>query len=106
MHLLNVIGRIVRRIVCCLYRVLFGFLNDRCGRLRSLAALVLDGWQFSYQSTRWILGVTWLAGKIHPDRFSDLDMPQQVIQFFEQMYGMDNAVIQEHILSTLKGNIE
>lgn len=65
-----------------------------------------DIYSWDQSDPRWILGVTWLAGKIHPDRFSDLDMPQQVIQFFEQMYGMDKAVIQEHILSTLKGNIE
>jgi len=65
-----------------------------------------DIYSWDQSDPRWILGVTWLAGKIHPDRFSDLDMPQQVIQFFEQMYGMDKSAIQEHILSTLKGNIE
>ena len=65
-----------------------------------------DIYSWDQSDPRWILGVTWLAGKIHPDRFPDLDMPQQVIQFFEQMYGMDKSVIQEHILSTLKGNIE
>ncbi len=65
-----------------------------------------DIYSWDQSDPRWILGVTWLAGKIHPDRFPDLDMPQQVIQFFEQMYGMDKSVIQEHIISTLKGNIE
>lgn len=54
---------------------------------------------------RWILGVTWLAGKIHPDRFSELDMIQEALAFFGQMYGMDQVAIQEHILSDLKGSV-
>lgn len=65
-----------------------------------------DIFSWDQPDPRWILGVTWLAGKIYPDRFSGLDMQQQVIQFFEQAYGMDSAAIEENILPSLKGNVE
>jgi iron complex transport system substrate-binding protein len=65
-----------------------------------------DIFSWDQPDPRWILGVTWLAGKIHPDLFSDLDMQQQVMQFFQQMYGMDEAAIEENILPELKGDVE
>jgi iron complex transport system substrate-binding protein len=55
---------------------------------------------------RWILGVTWLAGKIQPNLLSDLDMQQEVVDFFGQMYRMDGAAIEASILPKLKGTIE
>jgi iron complex transport system substrate-binding protein len=55
---------------------------------------------------RWILGVTWLAGKVHPDRFSGLDMLEEVSRFFGQMYGMEDASIREHIIPRLTGDVE
>lgn len=55
---------------------------------------------------RWILGMTWLAGKVHPDRFPGLDVKEQAAEFFVQMYGMDEAVIRERIMPLLKGSIE
>jgi len=64
-----------------------------------------DIYSWDQPDPRWILGVTWLAGKIHPDRFPELDMTQEALAFFGQMYGMDQAAIQEHILSDLKGSV-
>lgn len=65
-----------------------------------------DIFSWDQPDPRWILGVTWLAGKIHPDRFPDLDMQQQIIEFFEQAYGMDRAAIEDNILPRLTGNVE
>jgi iron complex transport system substrate-binding protein len=55
---------------------------------------------------RWILGVTWLAGKVHPERFPGLDMKQQAAQFFEEMFGMDPAIVQQQIVLKLEGDVE
>ena len=52
------------------------------------------------------LGVTWLAGKIQPDLFPDLDVQQEAIAFFSEMYGMDSAVVEAAILPALKGSVE
>ena len=49
--------------------------------------------------------MTWLASKIHPDRFADLDLMDEVSQFFAQMYGLDQAAVQVHILPNLKGSV-
>jgi iron complex transport system substrate-binding protein len=65
-----------------------------------------DIFSWDQPEPRWILGVTWLAGKIQPDRFPDLDMQQEAVEFFGQMYGMDGAAIEASILPTLKGNVE
>ena len=65
-----------------------------------------DTFSWDQPDPRWILGVTWLAGKLHPDRFPDLNMMQEASEFFEQMYGLDESTIQEKILSSLKGDVE
>lgn len=52
---------------------------------------------------RWILGLQWLATKLHPDRFADLDIMAEVDSFFSEIYGMDRAAIEANILPTLKG---
>jgi ABC-type tungstate transport system permease subunit/ABC-type Fe3+-hydroxamate transport system substrate-binding protein len=63
----------------------------------------LYGWDVP--DPRWILGQTWLASKIHPDRFAVLDIVQATRDFFEQMYGMDQAAVDEQIIPELKGSI-
>ena len=47
------------------------------------------GWDTA--EPRWILGMMWLATKISPDRFADIDMKEEVYQFFGQMYSMDRS---------------
>jgi iron complex transport system substrate-binding protein len=65
-----------------------------------------DIFSWDQPDPRWILGTTWLAGKIQPDLFPDLDMTQQASQFFVQMYGMDPAAVEAQILPKLKGNVK
>ncbi|MCB9137725.1 MAG: ABC transporter substrate-binding protein [Caldilineaceae bacterium] len=54
---------------------------------------------------RWILGVEWLATKIHPEQFGDIDMMAEVNAFFSQVYGMDEATIEAEIVPVLKGDL-
>jgi iron complex transport system substrate-binding protein len=54
---------------------------------------------------RWILGVTWLAGKIHPDLFPGLDVRQEAIDFFQEMYGIQKGAIESAILPILTGSV-
>lgn len=65
-----------------------------------------DIFSWDQPDPRWILGVTWLASKMHADRFPDLDMEREAVQFFSQMYGMDREAVEGSILPTLKGNVE
>lgn len=55
---------------------------------------------------RWILGVTWLASKIHPELMGDLDMMEEVRSFFETLYGMDADTIETSIIPTLTGDLQ
>lgn len=65
-----------------------------------------DIFSWDQPDPRWILGVTWLAGKLHPGRLPELDMMEEVSQFFGQMYGLSHASFESHILPSLKGDIE
>ena len=71
-----------------------------------LYAFPADVYSWDQPDPRWVLGTTWLAAKIHPDRLADLDLMDEVSQFFSQMYGLDEASIQEQILPLLKGDVE
>jgi iron complex transport system substrate-binding protein len=65
-----------------------------------------DIFSWDQPDPRWILGVAWLAGKMHPERFSDQDTLQEVSRFFGEMYGMDESSIQEQIVPRLMGDVE
>jgi len=51
----------------------------------------LFGWDSS--EPRWILGMMWLATKILPEKFSDVDMKEEVYRFFGSMYRLERGVI-------------
>jgi len=64
-----------------------------------------DFFSWDQPDPRWILGLSWLAAKVHPDRFPDFDIERETVEFFSQMYGMDRAAIEASILPDLKGNL-
>ncbi len=72
------------------------------GRLHAFAG---DVFSWDQPDPRWILGVTWMASRMHPDAFSDLDLMDEVSQFFGEMYGLHEDSITENILPTLKGDL-
>jgi iron complex transport system substrate-binding protein len=74
----------------------------QAGRLHAFAG---DIFSWDQPDPRWILGVTWMAGKMHPDRLADLDMIEEVTQFFGQMYGLDEASVAANILPALRGDL-
>jgi iron complex transport system substrate-binding protein len=61
-----------------------------------------DVYSWDQPDTRWILGLTWLAGKLHPDLFQNLDMKTEVVTFYKDIYGMDDAAIQKDILPKVR----
>lgn len=65
-----------------------------------------DAFSWDQPDPRWILGVTWLAGKIHPTLFPDLDMEQEAQDFFVNIYGIDAATVESQILPNLKGQVK
>ena len=84
--------------------------DPKWGALRAvqegkLYGFPIDFYGWEVPDPRWILGLSWVATKIHPEVFSDVDMIEEVNTFYEQMYGMDREAIDEHILSVLEGDL-
>jgi iron complex transport system substrate-binding protein len=57
----------------------------------------LYGWDSP--EPRWILGVTWLATRMYPDKFADIDMNDEIREFFTTFYGMDKATVDREIVT-------
>ncbi len=64
-----------------------------------------DFYSWDQPDTRWILGLTWLAGRLHPDRFQP-DMNQELVNFYGQLYGLDEAVVKDQIVPLLQGDLQ
>jgi iron complex transport system substrate-binding protein len=54
--------------------------------------------------TRWILGYTWLASKLYPERMADFDIEQFVLDFYQTYYQFDPEFTQAEIIPTIVGN--
>jgi iron complex transport system substrate-binding protein len=54
---------------------------------------------------RWILGMNWLATRMHPVLFKDIDMNAEVMAFFTQLYGMSMKDIETGILPEVKMDV-
>ena len=55
--------------------------------------------------TRWILGLSWLFTKVQPEVADDLDIMQEISQFYEQLYGLDQEIIQDEVSPNLNGDL-
>jgi iron complex transport system substrate-binding protein len=64
-----------------------------------------DLYSWDQPDTRWGLGLLWLASKIHPDLFPDLDMQHEAQVFYQELYGMDEAAFLKDILPTFAGDL-
>lgn len=63
----------------------------------------MDSW--NQPDTRWILGPTWMAGKVQPELFADLDMNQAITTFYSTRYGLNDAFVETHLQPALRGDI-
>jgi len=63
-----------------------------------------DTCSWDQPDTRWILGLQWLASRIHPDRFADLDILQEFTTFYRTLYRLDDAAIEGQLRPLLRGS--
>ena len=73
--------------------------NDR------LYAFAYDFYSWDQPDTRWILGLEWLATKIHPDQTDSIDILAEVNAFYQEMYFLDQDTIEAQVLPILRGDI-
>jgi iron complex transport system substrate-binding protein len=64
-----------------------------------------DLYSWDQPDTRWLLGLTWLAGKLHPEYFPDLDIIAETQAFYQNIYKLDSAFFKEHIQPTFTGDL-
>ncbi|MCJ7551416.1 MAG: ABC transporter substrate-binding protein [Anaerolineae bacterium] len=64
-----------------------------------------DHYSWDQPDSRWILGLTWMARTLHPDRFADLDMGDEINDFYTRLYGLDVQTIDDEILPLLQGDV-
>ena len=62
-----------------------------------------DYFSWDQPDTRWVLGLNWLAAKIQPELFSDVDMEQQAFDFYATLYGFDVNTF-EIVVSQITGD--
>ncbi len=64
-----------------------------------------DVFSWDQADTRWVLGMTWMATKLHPDLFSGLDITTEAAGFYETLYGMDNDAFTSKIVPLFFGDL-
>ncbi len=70
-----------------------------------LYAFAGDLYSWDQPDPRWILGLTWLTGKIHPEALPALDMVTETKTFYSTLYGLDEAFFEKSIHPTFKGDL-
>ncbi len=73
----------------------------RAVRNHGLYAFPTDIFGWSSPEPRWILGIQWLAKKMHPARFPDIDIRTEVYRYFTEMYFLERGVVTSEIIPSI-----
>jgi iron complex transport system substrate-binding protein len=64
-----------------------------------------DFYSWDQPDTRWILGLTWMATRMHPDRFAEMDVVAEVYAFYQELYRLNAGTVDEAVLPLLEGDL-
>lgn len=64
-----------------------------------------DVFSWDQPDTRWILGMTWMATKLHPDLFANVNITSEAGTFYQTIYSMDNAAFTSKIVPLFSGDL-
>jgi iron complex transport system substrate-binding protein len=79
--------------------------NFRAVKEGQLYAYAFDFYSWDQPDSRWILGLQWLATRIHPELTGEIDIIQEVNDFYSVLYGLDQETIDNEVLPRLTGDI-
>ena len=65
----------------------------------------MDYLSWDQPDPRWSLGLTWLATKIHPELFSEVNMGAEIPAFYRDFYELNDNVIEQSILPLVTGDL-
>jgi len=77
----------------------------RAMKTRRVYAFAGDLYSWDQPSPRWILGLIWMAKKLYPERFADVDIMAVAEDFYRVAYGLDSSFFKEKIRKTFKGDL-
>jgi iron complex transport system substrate-binding protein len=64
-----------------------------------------DFYSWDQPDPRWVLGLSWLFTKVQPELASDVDINQELEQFYTQLYGFTPEMVQDKVVPLLYGNV-
>jgi len=64
-----------------------------------------DYYSWDQPDPRWILGLTWLATKVHPETASALDVDATSRTFYQKLYGLDSTSYDQKVKPNLWGDL-
>jgi iron complex transport system substrate-binding protein len=64
-----------------------------------------DLYSWDQSDSRWILGLSWLAARLHPESFPQFDIFQEAQKFYQQLYGLDAQFFDANIRPTFRGDL-
>ncbi len=70
--------------------------NLRAFREGRIHAVPGDFYSWDQPDTRWGLGLLWLATRLHPDRFREVDLESELLRFYA-LYGLDEAAVRRSV---------
>lgn len=71
----------------------------------NLVGFAGDLYSWDQPDVRWVLGLSWLAARMHPNLFPDYDAVQEVTEFYQTLYGLDEAFVNAKIIPTFSGDL-
>ena len=77
----------------------------RAVKQNAIYAFPGDYFSWDQPDPRWVLGLTWLATKIHPGRFPGLSMDQEIRGFYRDLYGVDSTAYARDIEPRISGDL-
>jgi len=66
-------------------------------------AVPTDYHSWDQPDVRWLLGLQWLASVLHPNLFDDLDMLEEAMRFYQDMFGMTHQEFNTYVRPKLIG---
>ena len=70
--------------------------NLRAFREGRIHAVPGDFYSWDQPDTRWGLGLLWLATRLHPHQFRDVDLENELLRFYA-LYGLDEAMVRKTV---------
>lgn len=77
----------------------------RAVQQNQLYAFPGDLYSWDQPNVRWVLGLSWLAARLHPDLFPQSNITQEAQLFYQTLYGLDSQFFEENIHPTFKGDL-